>query len=40
MKVQLIEQEKNIEIQEKQAELTEKELNATVRKKQKPINML
>ena len=33
MKVQLIEQEKNIEIQEKQAELTEKELNATVRKK-------
>ena len=28
MKVQLIEQEKNIEIQEKQAELTEKELNA------------
>ncbi len=29
----MIEQEKNIEIQEKQAELTEKELNATVRKK-------
>lgn len=33
MKVLLIEQDKNIEIQEKQAELTEKELNATVRKK-------
>lgn len=32
MKIQLIEQEKNIEIQEKQAELTEKELTATVRK--------
>ena len=33
MKVRLIEQEKNIEIQEKQAELSEKELNATLRKK-------
>lgn len=33
MKVHLIEQEKNIEIQEKQAELTEKELNASVKKK-------
>ena len=33
MKVRLIEQEKNIEIQEKQAELTEKELTATLRKK-------
>lgn len=33
MKVRLIEQDKNIEIQDKQAELTEKELNATVRKK-------
>ena len=32
MKVNLIEQEKNIEIQGKQAELTEKELNATLRK--------
>ncbi|MFR4285488.1 MAG: flotillin family protein [Enterococcus italicus] len=32
MKVNLIEQDKNIEIQSKQAELTEKELNATVRK--------
>ncbi|WP_438790316.1 flotillin family protein [Enterococcus sp. DIV0756] len=33
MKIDLIEQEKNIEIQEKQAELTEKELNASLRKK-------
>ena len=33
MKVRLIEQDKNIEIQEKQAELSEKELNATLRKK-------
>ena len=33
MKVQLIEQEKNIEIQAKQAELTEKELTATLRKR-------
>nr|WP_253295775.1 flotillin family protein [Enterococcus raffinosus] len=32
MKIDLIEQEKNIEIQEKQAELTEKELNASLRK--------
>lgn len=32
LKVNLIEQEKNIEIQDKQAELTEKELNATLRK--------
>ncbi|GCF95769.1 flotillin [Enterococcus florum] len=32
MKIDLIEQEKNIEIQEKQAELTEKELTATLRK--------
>ena len=33
MKVHLIEQHKNIEIQDKQAALTEKELNASVRKK-------
>ena len=33
MKVQLIEQEKNIEIQAKQAELAEKELTATLRKR-------
>ena len=33
MKINLIEQEKNIEIQEKQAELAEKELTATLRKK-------
>lgn len=33
MKVQLIEQQKNIEIQEKQAELAEKELTATLRKR-------
>ncbi|HIY58655.1 MAG TPA: flotillin family protein [Candidatus Tetragenococcus pullicola] len=33
MKVHLIEQDKNIEIQDKQAALTEKELNASVRKK-------
>lgn len=32
MKINLIEQDKNIEIQEKQAELTEKQLTATLRK--------